>query len=326
MNGVFQTIFQRGISAGLYFPLEEIFTSYLKGTFHRNSTSGSGSGTSETWLLLCAGLMAGAGNGIIMNPISSIKYHYWGLSGGGVGHTGGEVAGLHPDGKKNSFTTVALDMFKRGGMRPFFVGVNATISRDVVFGGAFSYFRHELPRLSFFTCPATSSCFSLAWILRSFSASSLPSASAQSSSEEDEPSTSATMARERREARSNIHNSNSSSNNDFNSANSSHNPPSAHKEPKNTFLTDLISGLIATTLSSPLNYVRNIHYSLPPDIKPDSTMKVLSELWVKAMEEKTIISKLSHIQSRLRLGWGTARVGCGMALASQFYSFIKSQI
>ena len=91
-------------------------------------------------------------------------------------------------------------------------------------------------------------------------------------------------------------------------------------------MTDLISGLIATTLSSPLNYVRNIHYSLPPDIKPDSKNKVLTDLWCKAMEEKSIISKLSHLQSRLRLGWGTARVGCGMALASQFYIFIKSYI
>ena len=118
MHGVFQTIFQRGISAGLYFPLEEIFISYLKESFQSpKSTPGS----NETWLLLCAGLMAGAGNGFIMNPISSIKYHYWATSGGEVYNSSVKRNGTSPvQMKTDTFFTVAADMLRRGGLRPFF--------------------------------------------------------------------------------------------------------------------------------------------------------------------------------------------------------------
>jgi hypothetical protein len=240
-NGVFQTIFQRGISAGLYFPLEEIFSQYLTEAFKDKSSV-------QPWLVLCAGFLAGAGNGLIMNPISSIKYHYWGVS---------EI------GTKENFASVAIDMLKRGGIRPFFVGVTATISRDVMFGGAFAYFRHDLPTRF----------------------ASFPS----SSSRKDNESFVLDVG-------------------------------------KKSFVTDLVAGLIATTISSPLNYVRNIHYTVPPDVAADTTFKVLSNLWKDAAAEKSMILRLSHLQSRLRLGWGTARVGCGMALASQFYSFIKSQM
>ena len=344
MNGVFQTIFQRGISAGLYFPLEEIFTSYLKETFQtRNVTDNHDSkigtsssktkstpSTNETGILLCAGLMAGAGNGFIMNPISSIKYHFWGLSGGGVGFKGGEISGVQTNGKKNTFITVAIDMFRRGGLRPFFVGVNATIGRDVIFGGAFAYLRYELPKLSLFN-PNCSENISSSTILSVqkmldffFSSSILPTSLASgltvtnteiadSSDSPSMPSSSTTIAQQ-------IHHQ------EMKTKNANQRIVNPSTQSKSTFLTDLLSGLVATTLSSPLNYVRNIHYSLPPDVKPCSTLKVLNELWIKSMEEKSFFNQIKHLQSRLRLGWGTARVGCGMALASQFYIFIKSQI
>jgi Mitochondrial carrier protein len=296
MKGVFQTIFQRGISSGLYFPLEEIFTIHLKHTFK--------SAESETWSLLIAGLMAGAGNGIIMNPMSSIKYHYW-------SHTGGVMTdgGVMTGDKKFSFTSVAHDMFKRGGLRPFFVGVNATISRDVIFGGIFAYLRHELPKMPFFStycAPAsTSSPYT-----HSTSSSQFQRAMNDSALQASPiPSSMLTSAGSERKS-------------------SQHNTTGDHStnkiESRHTFLTDLLAGFVATTLSAPLNYVRNIHYSLPPDIKPDSTYTVLSDLWLKACQEKTFIEKASYLQSRLRLGWGTARVGCGMAFAAQCYSFIKT--
>lgn len=344
MNGVFQTIFQRGISAGLYFPLEEIFTSYLKETFQKENISGSTNsnvGTSsskvkflpninETGILLCAGLMAGAGNGFIMNPISSIKYHFWGLSGGGVGFKGGEISGVQIDGKKNTFFTVAIDMFRRGGFRPFFVGVNATIGRDVIFGGAFAYLRYELPKLSLFNpdCSeniSSSTILSLRKMSDFFFSSSILSTSlasgltvtnteiGDSSISTSMFSSSSTIPQQRQHQ-------------EINRITASEKIVNPSSQSKSTFLTDLLSGLVATTLSSPLNYVRNIHYSLPPDVKPDSTLKVLNELWMKSMEEKSFMNQLKHLQSRLRLGWGTARVGCGMALASQFYIFIKSQL
>ena len=64
--GVFQTIGQRALSAGLYFPLEEIFSDLFTESFphtHKYHIISS----------FMAGTLAGAVNGLLMNPFSSIK-------------------------------------------------------------------------------------------------------------------------------------------------------------------------------------------------------------------------------------------------------------
>ena len=65
MAGVFQTIIQRTISAGLYFPLEEIFSHLL---FLNISDT-----KYKPWVIFLAGNLAGATNGILMNPFARIK-------------------------------------------------------------------------------------------------------------------------------------------------------------------------------------------------------------------------------------------------------------
>lgn len=65
MAGVLQTISQRAISVGLYFPLEEIFTHILSS--HWKSPE------HQIWLIFIAGNLGGACNGIIMNPLASVK-------------------------------------------------------------------------------------------------------------------------------------------------------------------------------------------------------------------------------------------------------------
>lgn len=228
-TGVFQTLFQRGISSGLYFPLEEMFSRYLSFSFKDNPSY-------RPYLVTSAGFMAGAVNGLLLNPISSVKYHYWGT----------------PELKNANFRSIAVDMLQRGGIRTFFVGSVATISRDVVFGGCFAFFRHQLIPV----------CANNSYDLSEYPQSKL-------------------------------------------------------------FCINLAAGFIATTISSPFNYVRNIQYSVQPDVKADSTMTVLKDLWKDAAAKESTRLRLSHLQSRLRLGWGTARVGCGMALTAQFYSLIK---
>ena len=73
MAGVFQTIFQRAVSTGLYFPLEDIFAHHLqkmkdKSNMHHVLYMGDGA-----MLKFLAGTLAGACNGVMMNPIASIK-------------------------------------------------------------------------------------------------------------------------------------------------------------------------------------------------------------------------------------------------------------
>eukprot|EP00981_Chlorochromonas_danica_P012960 scaffold5626_cov258-Ochromonas_danica.AAC.1 len=88
-------------------------------------------------------------------------------------------------------------------------------------------------------------------------------------------------------------------------------------EPKRaSFTTNLIAATVATILSSPVNYVRNVHYATPPDSAPQSTWRILTDLLGEAKQESTLWKRWRYIQQRLRLGWGTARVGCGMAFGA----------
>ena len=66
MQGMFQTLFQRAMSSGLYFPLEDIFRHKINSEF----------GTSNEYRSLrnfAAGTCAGMVNAILMNPASSVK-------------------------------------------------------------------------------------------------------------------------------------------------------------------------------------------------------------------------------------------------------------
>ena len=231
--GVLQTITQRTISNGLYFPLEDIFRKLLNDNYSNI--------LSPYWLTFHAGTIAGAINGIIMNPVSSIKYHYWG----------------HAECGKENFYSTAKEMYLKGnGVKTFFVGATATIIRDVLFGGAFSLLRHEL--------------------LSSSSSSSLTTTSLSKQQE--------------------------------------------------SFAINLVSAMVATIISSPLNYVRNIHYSTAPNIQPLSSFTILNNLFLDARNQPTVINQMHVIQSRLRIGWGTARVGCGMAFSANIYSLCSKSI
>lgn len=67
MEGVTQTVIQRAVSAGLYFPLEEIFSSILNEKQYSKSPQVNSflSGT-------CSGII----NGIVMNPFTRVKVNF----------------------------------------------------------------------------------------------------------------------------------------------------------------------------------------------------------------------------------------------------------
>jgi hypothetical protein len=141
-------------------------------------------------------------------------------------------------------------MYRRGGLRCFFVGTGATIKRDIIFGGFFALCRHEQTLL-------------------------------------------------------------------FPVKDGEIKPPSKTRE----FLVNVASAAVATILSSPMNYVRVIHYATPPDVKPDGDMSILKALWRSAMAKATVWEQLVYLQQRLRIGWGTARVGVGMAFSATLYNY-----
>jgi len=85
------------------------------------------------------------------------------------------------------------------------------------------------------------------------------------------------------------------------------------------YVINMFSAAIATFLSSPMNYVRNMQYASPSDRRPGA-VKLLAELWARTREHGSLTDAASFLQRRLRLGWGTARVGVGMAFSEQIYS------
>jgi len=68
MAGVMQTIMQRAISSGLYFPLEDIFTQSINSRVKDPQDPNH-----QRTVRFVAGLLAGSVNGLLMNPFSSVK-------------------------------------------------------------------------------------------------------------------------------------------------------------------------------------------------------------------------------------------------------------
>ncbi len=281
--GVSQTIFQRSISSGLYFPLEEIFADMIVSSAIFG-TSPSELAPNRTWIALYAGLLAGATNGLLMNPLAAVKYSFWGATESDRG-----------------FLHTAKEMFQRGGLRIFFVGSAATVTRDLVFGAFYGVLRHELPWIKQAIWPKLTSTSS------QFFSSTMNTKNSPGISTDKDSSTStdgtprSTTIGATRDSRIVL-------------------------QLKPTFGMNLIAASIATIISAPWNYVRNVHYSTPIGEKPVGTLTILRQLWCQAMQEKTIIGKMFHLQRQLRIGWGTARVGCGMAFSSHVYNVISKQL
>lgn len=92
------------------------------------------------------------------------------------------------------------------------------------------------------------------------------------------------------------------------------------------FTVNAVAATVATVLSSPLNYIRVVHYATPPDVKPQGSIEILKALWHSAAQEKSLWESAHYIQNRLRLGWGTARVGFGMAFSASLYNYCSKSV
>jgi hypothetical protein len=141
-------------------------------------------------------------------------------------------------------------MYRKGGVRCFFVGSAATIQRDLIFGGFFALCRHEQLLL-------------------------------------------------------------------IRHKNGEIKKPTAFR----AFIVNMVAATVATLLSSPLNYVRVVHYATPPELAPKGAVEIIQTLLRTAAQEPTRLKQLAHLQNRLRIGWGTARVGFGMAFSAALYNY-----
>jgi hypothetical protein len=85
------------------------------------------------------------------------------------------------------------------------------------------------------------------------------------------------------------------------------------------WLGNMISAGIATMVSGPFNLARNEQYATRSKKVAPTIPQVFSALAQQVAEQDTLSGKLSLLQNRLRIGWGTARVAVGMAFGHYIY-------
>ena len=87
------------------------------------------------------------------------------------------------------------------------------------------------------------------------------------------------------------------------------------------FVWNGASALVATTASSPFNYIRNIQFATPSNEIPLTMWELTKQISNGFRQTRGIKNKFDFLQIRFKFGWGTLRVGLGMALGSQAYEY-----
>lgn len=92
------------------------------------------------------------------------------------------------------------------------------------------------------------------------------------------------------------------------------------------FLVNAVSAGVATIISSPWNFVRNMHYSRPPGSHHTAAVVVLARLFHRTVRIQGSWRRLAYLQQRLCIGFGTLRVAVGMAFSDALYSYCSRNI
>ncbi|KTD71230.1 hypothetical protein [Legionella tucsonensis] len=93
------------------------------------------------------------------------------------------------------------------------------------------------------------------------------------------------------------------------------------------FLYNASAAAVATIASSPFNYVRNMQYATPPNLKPPSACEVFTKVWNESKTpQQSFLSRLSFFQQQFRIGWGTARVAVGMAVGQKLFDYTQAHL
>ena len=88
---------------------------------------------------------------------------------------------------------------------------------------------------------------------------------------------------------------------------------------------NFIAAALATILSGPFNYARNMQYATSSRRPALATSVILQQLWQETLSVPGTGPKLRFLQQRLRIGWGTARVALGMSMGHATYDWLRRQ-
>lgn len=95
---------------------------------------------------------------------------------------------------------------------------------------------------------------------------------------------------------------------------------------KTKFIANMMAAGAGTIASAPLNYARTMQYDAPPHQKPPATSEVLKALWSEVSNKSTFFEGAKHLQQRLRIGPGTARVMVGMAVGQSLFNHTNDML
>jgi hypothetical protein len=95
----------------------------------------------------------------------------------------------------------------------------------------------------------------------------------------------------------------------------------SYSTPSHQFLLNVSAAVCATMVSAPFNYVRNVQYASSPQAPPTTIMAELRTLYCEVCNDAT---PWRTLQRRLRLGWGSLRVGIGMAVGTTVFELAQT--
>ena len=282
-QGFMNSLLYRCISGGIYFPLEDVFYTALQNQTRRRRATAETTGTAKTRRkkgehpaqqtdkasgaftqtdanALVAGMAAGTMSATVLNPIQAVRYHCWGKD-------------------DRTVFVAAREMFAAGRLRPFTKGIVATVLRDSLFGGFFTFARKRLSALQ----------------LKRSNAGEARAAAATGANPKAKPSQAAAPVA----------------------------PQPANE--RSEFAATVVAGMLAAGLSAPMNFVRNMQFSSPPSEPAPSIPRVFYNLGMRCravQRSKGTRAALHYATMRMNVGWGTMRVGLGMAVGALLYELL----
>ena len=95
----------------------------------------------------------------------------------------------------------------------------------------------------------------------------------------------------------------------------------------NKHTANFVAAALATVASGPFNYARNVQFSTETSAElHESTIQILYNLGRETNRLPTLPERLHYLQSKLRIGWGTARVALGMTFAHGIYDWLSENL
>jgi hypothetical protein len=276
------------------------------------------------------GLVAGAANGLALNNLQAIKFRMW-TEAPPEYHASNRLTSASPptasisssSGASKGFFGTARHMYATGGIRVFYRGCIITMQRDSVFGVTYEGLRRAV-----WFRDAVRSAVRLvnapgATLTALFAPSAKQSSNVDSTSVQDGPTTAVAALRQQQQKAA-----------------------ATERQAKTvTFLSNLLAAVLATMASSPWNYVRSVAYGCPAHAEGLHRAMVVRFLFLQtkyAFEHGETYRKIAYHSSeciprgwhfhaafkvlnrRLNVGWGSLRVGLGMAVGQHVFGLVQS--